>query len=245
MAQTHPMGHPLLSIRNLTKSYPTGLFSLGKTDVLCGIDFELEAGQVKTVAGPNGSGKSTLLRILSGVESAETGEVLVGGQPITARANRMRIGYLPDGAPFPLELPAKRSLELFGALLHMPRALCKSRATELLERVGLASEAKRPIGQFSKGMLRRFALAQAVLHKPALLLLDEPTDGLDAEGFGVFDELLSEARDGGAGVLIATHVADLPCDEVSVLWKGKIERTGGHELLATLLELYRELGSKA
>jgi ABC-2 type transport system ATP-binding protein len=238
------MGASLLRIRNLTKSYPTGFLNLQKTEVLRGINFDLEAGQVKTVAGPNGSGKSTLLRILSGVEAADSGEVSVSGLPITSRASRLRIGYVPDGAPFPMELPALRSLELFGALLDMPRAECKVRSAELLERVGLASEARRPLRQFSKGMLRRFALAQAVLHQPSLLLLDEPTDGLDAEGFGVFDELLREAREGGAAVLIATHVADLPCDEVSVLWKGRIVRQGGVELLSNLLKLYRELSSQ-
>ncbi|MFT6714625.1 MAG: ABC-type multidrug transport system ATPase subunit, partial [Planctomycetota bacterium] len=127
-------------------------------------------------------------------------------------------------------------------LLHMPRKERRSCAEELLEKVGLGHVAKRPIGQFSKGMQRRFALASAILNDPKVLLLDEPTDGLDAEGFGVFDELLEEARKRGAGILVATHVADLPCDEVSVLWNGKIERRGGPELLSGLLGIYRELG---
>jgi ABC-2 type transport system ATP-binding protein len=239
------MGTSLLSIRGLTKSYASGFLGLQRTPVLAGIDLELDAGQVKVVAGPNGSGKSTLLRILAGVESADGGSALVRGEAIAASSNRKRIGYLPDGLPFPPELPALRALELFGSLLGMPRSTRRPLATELLQRVGLGDAMKRPIGQYSKGMQRRFALAQAVFHEPELLLLDEPTDGLDAEGFGVYDELLRDARARGAGVLIATHVADVPCDKVSLLWRGKIERSGGPELLGSLLDIYRELGPES
>ncbi|MFT4710753.1 MAG: ABC-type multidrug transport system ATPase subunit [Bacteroidia bacterium] len=232
----------LLSIQGIHKSYSKGFLGLAKTEVLRGLDLELEAGQTKVLAGPNGSGKSTLLRILAGVEAADAGAAFVDGIALGSKQLLGQVGYLPDGAPFPPELPARRTLELMAALLHMPRKERRSCAEELLEKVGLGHVAKRPIGQFSKGMQRRFALASAILNDPKVLLLDEPTDGLDAEGFGVFDELLEEARKRGAGILVATHVADLPCDEVSVLWNGKIERRGGPELLSGLLGIYRELG---
>lgn len=235
------MTSPLLAVRGLSKAYPAGFLSLGRRPVLDAIDLDLEAGQVSVIAGPNGSGKSTLLRVLAGVEAASRGTIEVLGESLETPVARRNLGYLPDGAPFPPELPARRALELFGALLDMPRRERRPRADELLARVGLTDDARRPIGQFSKGMLRRFALAQAVLHRPRILLLDEPTDGLDAEGFDVFADLLQEARGDGAGVLIATHVGDLPCDDVSVLWRGVVRRRGGPELLGGLLELYHEL----
>jgi len=117
----------------------------------------------------------------------------------------------------------------------------------MLARVGLEADARRRLGHFSKGMQRRFTLGAALLAEPELLLLDEPTDGLDAEGFGVLDQLLDEARDRGAGVLFASHVAALACDRAHILWEGRIAKSGSPDELVSsrggLLATYAELAA--
>ena len=129
------------------------------------------------------------------------------------------------------------------------RLSARTRGDEALARVGLAADAARPLGQYSKGMQRRFTLAQAFLTEPAILLLDEPTDGLDAEGFGVLEDLLDEARDRGAAVVLASHVAALACDRIHVLMDGAWAFVGApEELLASrggLLAAYAKLARSA
>lgn len=234
----------VFEIRDLRAGYPTHL-GLRRSAVLRGVDLALERGRVLGLAGPNGSGKSTLLRVLAGVEPASGGELVVLGGRIEEARVRRRIGYLPEDSPFPAELPARTLLELSGTLCGMPRAALRPECERLLARVGLEAVARRRVGSFSRGMLRRLGLAQACLHAPELLLLDEPTAGLDAQGFEVFGALLDEARARGTSVLIASH---LPGDflehasEMAVILDGRIARRGPtRELLAggSLLELYR------
>jgi ABC-2 type transport system ATP-binding protein len=177
-------------------------------EVLAGIDLEVPSGSAIGLIGPNGSGKSTLLRLMAGVvhPSAGTLEVL-GGTPRSASV-RARIGFLPEGSPFPGELSAQAALRLAASLGN--RARPQSRAMELLERVGLSDSSTVPLSRFSHGMLRRFGLAHALVSDPALLLLDEPTAGLDAEGYRVLDEILREQRERGTTLVLATHqIADL------------------------------------
>jgi ABC-2 type transport system ATP-binding protein len=159
---------------------------------------------------------------------------------------RARVGYLPEEAAFPRELTCRGALRLFGALSGMPRGAAHKRTDELLAQVGLANDARRTLSRCSRGMLRRFGLAQAWLHAPELILLDEPTAGLDALGFEVLAELLNEARARGAAVVLASHVlSDLSerCDTVAILCDGRIVRHGSpREVLggASLSEIYRQ-----
>lgn len=246
--ETHQtMQKKLLSIQKLSQSYPAGCLGLGSREVLTEISFELEPKQRVLVAGPNGSGKSTLLRLLAGVERPSAGEALLGGLQITSSAARRRIGYAPDGCPFPGELPARTMIQIVGELAGLGRREARRQATRMLARVGLEPHAKRQIRHYSKGMQRRFTLAAAFLGAPDLLLLDEPTDGLDAQGFCVLDELFDEAQERGAALLFASHVASLTCHEVHILFEGRLARSGSPEELVHveggLLTCYRELGT--
>jgi ABC-2 type transport system ATP-binding protein len=235
---------PALEIHALCAGYPIHL-GLRRSEVLRGLELELGRGAVLGLAGPNGSGKSTLLRVIAGVERASSGELRVLGGSVEDSAVRRRIGYLPEDSPFSPELSALATLELCGAVSRIPRELVQRESARLLALVGLDTVAKKRLGSYSRGMLRRFGLAQAWLHAPELLLLDEPTAGLDAQGFEVLARLLSEARLRQASVVIASH---LPGDftdhasEMAVILAGRIAVRGPVEQLLegrSLLELYR------
>jgi ABC-2 type transport system ATP-binding protein len=189
----------------------------------------LPRGECLGLVGPNGSGKSTLLRIAAGVEPASGGEVRVLGHPAGSLEARRRTGYLAEASTFPGELSGRQVLDLLGSLSGMPRRERRTRGAELLERVGLAAAGRRALGRYSKGMLRRFGLAQAFLHRPELVLLDEPTAGLDAPGYPVLEDLLAEARAGGASIVLCSHVlSDVVThgDRLAVLIDGRIVAAG-------------------
>lgn len=215
---------PALRCRDLRRSFATHL-GLRRRVVLAGVDLELERGAVLGLVGPNGSGKTTLLRILAGADRQSSGELSVlGGSPEDRRV-RPRIGWCPEDSPFPEELSALATCELLGTLSGLTRRAARARGAELLERVGLAEHAHRPLRRFSRGMRRRFGLAQAWLADPELILLDEPTAGLDAPGFGVLEDLLGEAARRGIAVVLSSHLlADLVerTQQVALLLEGRI-----------------------
>jgi ABC-2 type transport system ATP-binding protein len=219
---------PAFRLVGARQSYAVAL-GFKRAEVLHGIDLELASGARLALVGPNGSGKSTLLRMLAGIERPRGGAVeVLGGEP-TDEAVRRRIGYLPEDSPFPRELRALDALVLLATLRRTPKPRARERAAELLERVGLAAQTRTPLGRFSRGMLRRFGLAQALVHEPELVLLDEPTAGLDAMGFLVFEELLGEARARGASIAIASHLlsdVQARCDQIAVLLDGRVAAHG-------------------
>jgi ABC-2 type transport system ATP-binding protein len=239
-----------LSLRGVEYGYPIRL-GLKRHPVLHGIDLELGRGRTLGLAGPNGSGKSTLLRIIAGLESPTSGTVRVLDGSPGDPATRARVGYLPEDAAFPRELTLRGALHLLGALQGMPRRTCHERTDRLLAIVGLDTRATTTLARCSRGMLRRFGLAQAWLHAPDLVLLDEPTAGLDALGFEVLAELLAEARARGAAVVLASHVlSDLSdhCDEVAVLLGGRVELFGTPQDVLrgkSLSEIYRQHAAHA
>ncbi|MFT7669561.1 MAG: ABC-2 type transport system ATP-binding protein [Planctomycetota bacterium] len=221
-------------LRGLSKYFPIR-FGLGRKPVLRDIQLDVVRGQILGLVGPNGSGKSTLQKILAGVERQSSGQVEVLGATLDDDKLRARIGYVPEDSPFPGELKPRALLALLGSLQGMSANLIRSRGDELLERVGLADHTNKSLRRYSRGMLRRFALAQAWLHNPDLILLDEPTAGLDAPGFDVLEDLLSEARERGATIVFSSHlISDLHkhCDELVILCDGRI---GGQGKPAELL----------
>jgi ABC-type multidrug transport system ATPase subunit len=234
-----------LVVHDLAKAYRTGLLGRERRMVLDGLELELQPGERVLVAGPNGSGKSTLLRILAGIEAADRGTVRVFGRPISERAARRSLAYAADRCPYPDELRGLEALVLAGRLAGLERGAARTTAAAALERVGLGADGRRRLGVYSKGMRRRFHLAQAFLAEPLLLLLDEPADGLDAEGCLVLEELLAEARARNAAVLMASHLTSLECDRALVLAGGRVAWSGSGSELATrpggLLGLYGEL----
>jgi ABC-2 type transport system ATP-binding protein len=224
-----------VSIVGLGKSYRSAAW-LRKRAVLSGVDLRLARGGSLGLVGPNGSGKSTLLCVLAGVEAADEGEVRVlGGGPSDASVRR-RVGYLPEDSPFPRELSALAVLDLLASLHRLERRAARERGEALLAQVGLAHAARTRLGRYSRGMLRRFGIAQALLHQPELLLLDEPTAGLDAEGHGALDKLLRAERARGTSLIVCSHVladAHRHCDQLAVLIGGRIAAHGApREVLA-------------
>jgi ABC-2 type transport system ATP-binding protein len=233
-----------LRLARLTHAYPD-FFGRRRLAGLAGIDLEVPRGTVLGLAGPNGSGKTTLLRVVAGLEPHRSGTLdVLGGHPLE-REVRRRIGWLPEDSPFPPELGARTALELAASLQGLPAAACRAESERLLELVGLAGRARTPLGRFSRGMLRRFGLAQAWVARPELLLLDEPTAGLDAPGFAVLDTVLAEARAAGSTVVLASHLlSDLlgACDALCVLLGGRVVALGPPRAVlgdGTMLDLYR------
>lgn len=236
---------PAVQLEGVGVTYSAGLGR--RVEVLRGVDLRVEAGGVLGLVGPNGSGKSTLLRTLAGLERC-TGERRVLGADPTRAAVRARIGFLGEDSAFPEELTASAALHLLTSLSGLSRAERRALVPEWLARVGLEAAARKRLGAFSRGMQRRFGLAQAALHRPDLLLLDEPTAGLDAEGYEVLEELLREVRERGATTVLCSHApGDLVgwCDEVAVLFDGRFAAVGEpSEVLPEdgLVALYRRLG---
>ena len=241
-----PRHTPVLHISGLRASYPTAL-GLRRREVLRGIDLDLGDTRRLGLVGPNGSGKSTLLFVLAGIDRATGGTLeLLGGGPEDARVRR-RVGFLPEESPFPRDVRALRALELMGSLKGLGAREARTRGRTMLGRVGLGSQERTPLGRFSRGMLRRFGLAQAVLHDPDLILLDEPAAGLDAAGFGVLEELLEKATGRGARVVISSHLVGevlSSCERIACLIDGRIVTDGPAASVLNreggLLQLYRE-----
>jgi heme exporter protein A len=172
----------------------------GDRAALAGVDLEVAEGETAVLTGPNGAGKTTLLRVLATVLRPSAGEVEVAGHPLPgeARAARPLVGYAGHDPLVYAGLTARENLELYAALYGVDGGAVAA----ALARVGLAARAGDRVSELSRGMLQRLSLARATLHRPRLLLLDEPTAGLDSEGQAVLDALLAE---GGRTVVIATH----------------------------------------
>lgn len=214
--------------RGLGRAFRGGL-GWKRRQALSGVDLGVRRGESLGIVGPNGSGKSTLLRLLAGVDRPSSGWVEVLGHAPTQRAVRRRLSFLPDGSPFPPELSARRVLDLIASLCGVPRPERRRRIGAMLDRVDLAGAGEAPIRTFSRGMHRRFGLAQAFLTDPDVVFLDEPTAGLDAPGFGVLADLLGSARERGATIVLASHVAsDLieHCDRLALLVGGEVRVVG-------------------
>ncbi len=217
-----------VDIRGLVKRYRRG-FLRPLRAVLDGVDLRVEAGEAVALVGPNGSGKSTLLRILAGIEAFDGGQVQVFGGPPAGRAARSAVGEMGPVESLPPELRAGEALELLGGIAGLPAGELRRASEQALERVGLGKEGRTTLGRFSLGMKRRFSLAAATFTDPALLLLDEPSAGLDAPGHAVLTELVHDACARGAAVLFASHQLDdlaAFADRIVVLVDGRVIASG-------------------
>lgn len=209
----------------------------GTVAALQPFDLEVPTGRIVGVLGPNGSGKTTLLRVLAGLQRPTAGSATVLGLPPTHPDLRRRVGYQPEGAlPFGV-LSAPEFLAYAGAALGLPNQEADARAAHWLDRLDLRHAGARAVRTFSTGMQKRLALAAALLAEPGVLLLDEPTAGLDPLGSEVIMAVLRERRAAGTAVLLASHhlleVEEL-CDEVVVLQDGALRLSGTlAELLGT------------
>lgn len=188
----------MIRTENLTRRYDRVL-------ALEGLTFEVHEGELLALLGPNGAGKTTTLRLLLGLISPTSGRIWIAGELMTPESHRLRrqIGYLPETPGFWERLPAWKNLEIYARLYGVPAA--RARAMALLEQFGLADRARDPVATFSKGMRQRLALARALIHDPPILLLDEPTAGLDPEAALEVRELLRSLKGQGRTILLSTH----------------------------------------
>src|SRR5262245_54153965 len=184
-----------------TKVYARGVVRRRPLRAVDGISLKVESGEAVGLLGPNRAGKTTLVKLLLGLCTPTSGRVSRLGRPVSDRATLARVGYVHEAPAFPRHLSARGLLDYYGALTLVPSRLRRERMTRLLERVGLADRADESIARFSKGMVRRLALAQALVNEPELLVLDEPAEGLDLPGQALVEELLGDHRRRGGTTL--------------------------------------------
>jgi len=199
---------------------------------VCAVDdlnLKVKANEVFGLLGPNGSGKTTTLKMLLGLLYPTKGRaVVLGGDASNTKINA-RIGFLPEESYLYRYLNARETLDFYGRLFALPPKVRKMRIEALLDMVGLKAVANRPVGTFSKGMARRIGLAQALINDPDLLILDEPTTGLDPIGTRQIKDLILKLAERGKTILLCTHLlADVEdvCDRISILYGGRIQAEG-------------------
>lgn len=217
-----------IEVRGLRKFYREGL---GGREVraLAGIDFAVQPGELFGLLGPNGAGKTTTVKILLGLTHATSGEASLLGLPACDPESRRRVGYLPEGHRFPGYLTARQTLSVFGRMSGVAPAELRSRIPALLHSVKLSEWMDVKVKKFSKGMTQRLGLAAALVHEPHVLLLDEPTDGVDPVGRREIRDLLKAEAAKGRAILLNSHLLseiELTCDRVAVLRKGRVAAMG-------------------
>lgn len=220
---------PAAAFEGVGKSYPIGLLRRGPLRAVDDVSFHVERGEVFGLLGPNRAGKTTLVKILLSLCRPSSGAVHRLGRPVTDRRTLARVGYMHENHAFPRYLTAAGLLEYYAAMSLVPFEEARARVNPLLERVGLADRCAEPIACFSKGMVQRLGLAQALLTDPELLVLDEPTEGLDLAGRQLLRELVREQRRRGKSVLLVSHVlteVEQLCDRVGVLVNGRLVHVG-------------------
>jgi ABC-2 type transport system ATP-binding protein len=207
----------------------------GKIHALRGIEMRVGRGEIFGLLGPNGAGKSTLVKIMMTVVRATRAEGSILGKPIGHKPTLARVGYLPENHRFPRYLTGRQTLEFFGALSTLTKPARKRRAAELLETVGMTAWADRKVSTYSKGMMQRVGLAQSMMNDPDLIVLDEPTDGVDPVGRREIRNVLSALRDRGTTVFINSHLLselEMVCDRMAILVGGTVSKQGTMEDLA-------------
>ncbi|MCK4874041.1 MAG: ABC transporter ATP-binding protein [Phycisphaerales bacterium] len=212
-----------LDLHHVTKIYRR------KIHALRGIEMQVHPGEVFGLLGPNGAGKSTLVKIMMTVVRPTKAHGTVLGRRIGHKATLRRVGYLPEHHHFPRYLTGYEALTFYGAMAKMPRQARRRRAWELLETVGMKDWAKTRVGQYSKGMMQRVGLAQALVNDPDLIVLDEPTDGVDPVGRRDIRDVLLHLRSQGKTVFLNSHLLselEMICDRVAILVDGSVERQG-------------------
>jgi len=222
------MTDSLIEVRALRKEYRSGI---GRPPIVAldGIDFTVRAGELFGLLGPNGAGKTTTVKIVLGLTAATNGSAFVSGLPVSNPESRRRAGYLPEGHKIPGYLTARQAMTIFGRMSGMSTEDIKLRIPELLERVRLSQWIDMRVKKFSKGMTQRLGLACALVHRPNVLLLDEPTDGVDPVGRREIRDLLRDEAKNGTAVLLNSHLLseiELTCDRVAVLRNGKVAAEG-------------------
>jgi ABC-2 type transport system ATP-binding protein len=201
----------------------------GRVHALQGIEMRVARGEVFGLLGPNGAGKSTLVKIMMTVIRPTRAIGTVLGQPVGDKPTLQKVGYLPENHRFPKYLTGRQTLEFFGALSKVDRPTARKRADELLGVVGMSDWADKKISMYSKGMLQRVGIGQALMSDPDLVVLDEPTDGVDPVGRRDIRDVLAKLRQQGKTVFVNSHLLselEMICDRVAILVQGRVARQG-------------------
>jgi len=223
------MGEALAELRAVSHRY-------GDRWALNDLSLEVRSGEVLGLLGPNGAGKTTCVRILCGLLQPTSGSASVGGHDVSLEPLEARrcLSFVPDGAPLYANLSPRQHLALVGRLHAMGEADIDRESARLLEHLGLAERIDDPVGQFSRGMRQKTALACAILPRPELLVLDEPLEGLDAQTTAVVKEILRAWADAGRCVLYTSHLLDVVervCDRMAIVDAGRLVDEGTLEEL--------------
>ncbi len=232
---------PAVRVSGLTKSFSRGL---RRTPVLAlnAVDLEVATGEVFGLLGPNGAGKTTLLKILLGLVRPSAGQASLLGVPADSPRARARIGYLPENHRFPAFLTATQMLDIYGRLAGVDSASRRRRIPELLELVSMAKWADTRIRQFSKGMMQRVGIAQALMNDPEIVFLDEPTDGVDPVGRKDIRNIVVELRRQGKTIFLNSHLLseiERVCTRVAIMNEGHVVRDGSVDALTQVESGYR------
>jgi ABC-2 type transport system ATP-binding protein len=216
---------PVVEFQNVSKVYVDPLNGRQGVTAVADASFTVAAGEVFALLGPNRSGKTTLVKLLLSLCRPTGGAIRRFGKPISDRSALARIGFMHENQHFPRYWTAAGLLEYYGALALVPSCQLAVRVPELLRQVGLADRSHEPISRFSKGMVQRLGLAQALINDPDLLVLDEPTEGLDLLGRQLLQRIIVNRKERGGTVLLVSHVlseVEKVCDRAVVLFKGSV-----------------------
>ena len=222
------MSHPAIQIKGLTKDFSVGMRGL-KLRAVDDLHLEVGDNQIFGLLGPNGSGKSTTIKVILGLLEASAGECQIYGKPSHSVAARRSVGFLPEAPYFYRYLSGRELVRFYARVCGVPRAKIASQVDEVIDLVGMTEAAHRRVGTYSKGMLQRIGLAQALVHDPQLVILDEPTAGVDPLGSAAIAEIIRELKRRGKTVLLSSHLlAQIEglCDRVAILHRGKLVREG-------------------
>ena len=218
----------VIRVRGLRKTFLTG-FLLRPFEALKGVDLDVEGGEIFGFIGPNGAGKTTTIKVLTGLIHATAGEAFINDVPVPHPDSRRGLGFMPEGTYFHEYLTGREFLEFHARLLGVPKAERDEIIPQLLERVGIPQAADLRIRRYSKGMRQRVGLAQALIGKPNVLILDEPMSGLDPIGRRDVRELILSLRDEGCTIFFTSHIladAEVICDQAAIILGGRIIEHG-------------------
>jgi ABC-2 type transport system ATP-binding protein len=218
-----------IETQNLTKEYPHGFLHLKRKTSLENLTMQVEDGEVFGFLGPNGAGKSTTIKLLMGIIFPTAGSAQILGKPVSDVSMHRDIGYLPEQPYFYDYLTAAEVLDYFACFHGFSATERRERVQKMLRKVGLETAGKIQLRKFSKGMLQRVGLAQAIVHDPKLLILDEPMSGLDPVGRREVRDIILELKNAGKTILFSTHIlsdAETLCDRVGVIAGGKLRGVG-------------------
>jgi ABC-2 type transport system ATP-binding protein len=229
----------VIETRSLSKVY-RDFWGRQKVRALKALDLEIRRGEIFGLLGPNGSGKTTTVKLILGLVFPTSGQALVFGREATDVKKNERIGYLPEESYLYRFLNAEETLDFYGRLFNMAAPLRRQRTADLIDMVGLGWAKRRQLREYSKGMTRRIGLAQALINDPELIVLDEPTTGLDPIGCREMKDLILRLRDEGKTIMMCSHLlADVQdvCDRIAILHQGELKELGRVDSLLTVQDV--------